>query len=494
MEIQPESNKIKSEPIPNRQKLMGYFGEYCDYTGIHGFRYIGENRTILEKLWWIISLVLSVALCGLMIYEIFQKYIHYPGKNFTRLFEFTDLIGRMDQHLPVTIEEEKQLNLASTICDFQSRDTTSNITKEEDFHDFLKKSRTSFLEYCQYLGKIVECNDIFTPIVTEEGICYSYNILDKNDIFRENTKFIFSEFHKTQPTKHWNVEEGYTDRDIETYPKRALRTGAKNSLVVELNVKISDLEYECPSDESGYRVTLHSPYNIPNVPDYFFTVPLKQKVIGTIIPEVIKTSTDVKMFEASKRDCFFQSDRRLKFFRIYSQGNCLLECKTDFVLSVCGCVGFHMPRVPGTPICLLEKIECLERAEDEFMMFNGNHEITGNKNDCECRPTCTYISYGIQLSYNNLKWLPANKTLRKYLDEKHHQYSALTLYFKNNHFETKERNVLYGFSDFISNFGGLLGLFTGFSILSFMEIIYFFSLRLWGNYQLYGNWSGQKNQ
>ncbi|KAG5865087.1 hypothetical protein JTB14_034781 [Gonioctena quinquepunctata] len=157
-----------------------------------------------------------------------------------------------------------------------------------------------------------------------------------------------------------------------------------------------------------------------------------------------------------------------------------------------------MPRFPGTPICLLEKIECLERAEGEFSIIDGNLEIIGSSTmddmSCECRPTCTDVSYGIQLSYNNMKWLSANKTLTKILDEEHYQYSVLVLYFKNNHIETKERNELYGFSDVVSNFGGLLGLFTGFSILSFMEIIYFVSLRLWGNFHLYGNWSGPINQ
>ncbi|KAG5865086.1 hypothetical protein JTB14_034780 [Gonioctena quinquepunctata] len=181
----------------------------------------------------------------------------------------TDLFGRKYENLPVTLEEEKQLNLASTICDFYASHTTSNITREEDFFDFLKKSSTSYFDYCQYLGQEVDCSEIFTPILTEEGICYSYNILDRNDIYRENTIPIFPDFHKTHPTKHWNVEEGYTAREVETYPKRALRTGVKNSLMVALNVRISDLEYECPSDESGYRVTLHSPFNIPEVPDNF---------------------------------------------------------------------------------------------------------------------------------------------------------------------------------------------------------------------------------
>lgn len=70
----------------------------------------------------------------------------------------------------------------------------------------------------------------------------------------------------------------------------------------------------------------------------------------------------------------------------------------------------------------------------------------------------------------------------------------MNLYFKRNHIETKERNELYGFSDFISNFGGLLGLFTGFSMLSFIEIIYFLSLRIWGNIKMYNSWNGKNNK
>lgn len=30
-------------------KLGIYFREYCDYTGIHGFKYFGERRTYVEK-------------------------------------------------------------------------------------------------------------------------------------------------------------------------------------------------------------------------------------------------------------------------------------------------------------------------------------------------------------------------------------------------------------------------------------------------------------
>jgi hypothetical protein len=49
--------------------------------------------------------------------------------------------------------------------------------------------------------------------------------------------------------------------------------------------------------------------------------------------------------------------------------------------------------------------------------------------------------------------------------------------FKEDEFFFTRRSELYGWTDFIANFGGLLGLFLGVSILSIVEIIYFISFR-----------------
>ncbi|CAH1116195.1 unnamed protein product [Phaedon cochleariae] len=512
----------KSADVKNNKRLMNYFREYCEYTGIHGFRYIGENRTLLERIWWIISLVVAVMFCGVMIYEIFQKYISFPvlvtfsmqethlqkmpfpavticprAKISASYLNLTDIFQKKFEGLPVTIEEEKKLDLASTFCDFYAGNKTKGLVEGKDFYEFVEKSRAYFFHYCQYLGNVVDCYDVFTPVLTEEGICYSYNILNKKDIFRDNVQFPFQDFHDAPSLKQWNIEEGYTVREVDTYPKRALRIGAKGALLVVMKTHVSDIEYECASDESGYRVRLHLPSNFPDVTDNHFLVPLDNRVSAAIIPHMIKTSEGVKMFDVTKRDCYFQSERSLEFFKIYSQEHCMMECRGKYVLKICGCVDFFMPRRPDTPICLLQDIECLEEATSKFSIYNEYSEVIDNGNinnvvNCDCRPTCTDITYSLEMSQNTVKYVPLNKTAREIIDNEHYRYSIIILYFKSNHIETKERNELYGFSDVVSNFGGLLGLFTGFSILSFTEIIYFLSLRIWGNIQLFGNWSGQR--
>jgi hypothetical protein len=49
--------------------------------------------------------------------------------------------------------------------------------------------------------------------------------------------------------------------------------------------------------------------------------------------------------------------------------------------------------------------------------------------------------------------------------------------FSENAYSGNTKNELIGFTEFLSNTGGLLGLFMGFSVISLMEIIYFLTLR-----------------
>lgn len=73
--------------------------------------------------------------------------------------------------------------------------------------------------------------------------------------------------------------------------------------------------------------------------------------------------------------------------------------------------------------------------------------------------------------------------------------TRIGIFFKEMQFITSERNELYGQTDFLANCGGLLGLFTGFSFLSIVEILYFLTLRLMCNVRKYGRhyWSASDN-
>lgn len=73
----PEKPKQKHPTFV--QNLREYFTEYCNNTGIHGFKYIGEQeRTIIERLWWLTLFVFSLYLCVYLIVDTYRKWETSP--------------------------------------------------------------------------------------------------------------------------------------------------------------------------------------------------------------------------------------------------------------------------------------------------------------------------------------------------------------------------------------------------------------------------------
>lgn len=64
------------------------------------------------------------------------------------------------------------------------------------------------------------------------------------------------------------------------------------------------------------------------------------------------------------------------------------------------------------------------------------------------------------------------------------EMARLAVFFKENQFLTSRRSELYGTTDFLANVGGLLGLFMGVSMISFVELVYFCTVRLISNLRM----------
>jgi hypothetical protein len=66
------------------------------------------------------------------------------------------------------------------------------------------------------------------------------------------------------------------------------------------------------------------------------------------------------------------------------------------------------------------------------------------------------------------------------------RYSAVMVNFKDNQFVALKRSQLFGKTEFLAHCGGLLGLFLGFSVISVLELVYFFTIRLFCNFKKQG--------
>uniref|UniRef100_A0A6P7FUN5 Pickpocket protein 28-like n=1 Tax=Diabrotica virgifera virgifera TaxID=50390 RepID=A0A6P7FUN5_DIAVI len=156
-------------------------------------------------------------------------------------------------------EKLKHLQYMSLLCaenKIYCHEIPNVTTIDEEFYTFLAEGKTPFFDSCVWMGKDFDCNNIFRPIVTDEGLCYTFNMLEPKDIFND-ISFIPEFDHKPEyPTfsHQWSVDYGYApDAGVDTYPRRALLAGSTNSLVVNMYINPNDIDYACTSFQ-GFQV------------------------------------------------------------------------------------------------------------------------------------------------------------------------------------------------------------------------------------------------
>lgn len=147
-------------------------------------------------------------------------------------------------------------------------------------------------------------------------------------------------------TEHWNMENGYmhyANQSFRAYPHRVFGCGLRDALLVILGITLDESHEICSNLAPGFRISLHSPDKLPNLPDEFIHIPVEQDIYISVKPIMITTSNGLRRYAPDKRGCFFQTERKLRFFRTYNQQNCEQECLANFTKAQCGCVRFSMP-------------------------------------------------------------------------------------------------------------------------------------------------------
>lgn len=229
---------------------------------------------------------------------------------------------------------------------------------------------------------------------------YPFYLLEEKKRFENHTY----QYRKSS-SNYWTLENGYKTERPFVYPRRALNLKRRGGLDISLRTNEFDLDYICRGGKLGYKASLHTPGEIPRTSKDFFRIELGSNVEVNVKPKMTITSKGLARYPPETRRCYFNEERKLKFFKVYTQLNCELECLTNFTLQECGCVKFSMPRDNQTRICMQMDIKCMKTAENDLMvqelkmrlsskMKSDNREIV----DCNCLTSCTSIIYEAEIS------------------------------------------------------------------------------------------------
>lgn len=134
------------------------------------------------------------------------------------------------------------------------------------------------------------------------------------------------------------------------YPLHLTTLDDLDSLNLELNLDSNDwyYNYKCESPiTKSFKIFLHRPDEIKEAFDRPIEAEVGKKVTIEVNPVVIVTSNSLRRYSSRLRHCFYDSERKLKFFQVYTKSNCEHECLANFTFSLCGCVKYSMMRKFG---------------------------------------------------------------------------------------------------------------------------------------------------
>ncbi|KAL0833077.1 hypothetical protein ABMA28_001187 [Loxostege sticticalis] len=496
-----------------RQKklLKQLFQDYARNTTLHGLRYTTENGLhIIEKIFWLMTFTVSVALSFYLISKVWTKWTTSPvivsfaekhvfvhkvpfpaiticpavkflqsNFNYTKVQHSLDFVN---QSLTVDNETLETANALNLVCDVPMMPEIGPTVDSTTIYRLFNVSvdTSDIIKSC-LLGA-TDCEDSFKRVLTDDGICFTFNGITPQYILNmDNIQQEFNYSYITEEIRNWTVADGYIDSNDDAYPHRGQESGERPYLSLWLDDLEEEKDKLCNAVFTGYKIYLHHPSEWPQALSYYFAA-LPQQVSSMAIKfTMVTTSDDLKSVALNVRQCYFPDERPLKYFKIYTYNHCRLECLTNYTYESCQCVSFHMPFNDSTKICSGDRQYCAVKTNFLFSMKGSNH-----MKKCQCLPACNYIQYDAEIHktiYNLEDFEEAQSRYFKAQNIVYEQERAkdakVEIFFKEPMFMAVHRSELFGVTDFLGICGGLLGLFLGFSFLSIVEIFYFLTFRVY---------------
>ncbi|XP_070505945.1 pickpocket protein 28-like [Chironomus tepperi] len=470
---QSNRHQVDGAELKTSRKVFEYFRKFMTESSIHGFNYIfGDDMKIYERIAWMTSFIISITACGFMIQELKDKL----AIDAVSLVSQNDFINITEIPFPaITI-----MRIFNIERNPESHDDTVNNSRnkfvydEEDFEagKVLMSHHTDFGSQGRSLDEISGVGNYGhkIPIIAKRiyGIKSPKNVhVIWNDQYKVPTAEVLNHRIIGQTFNLISNDEMFTNLisdDFRYISEQRFRGGERNkSFRYPLSPSYANHEYLSINylhaiDGDEFIVDIHSPFDYPmqisedQMNTFYLNLPRTLDIL--IIPEILKTTDNTKQIPLSQRMCYMENERKLKFFKTYTQRNCQLECLSDKIRESCDCVPFNIVRDKKTLVCEHYDYKCINLVKTKHI---------NDENSCNCLQSCNLISYKLET---------IETTNRRSKDGEIH------VKFKDNEFVYMQRVQQFTIFDFLSYIGGLLGLFAGISVLSIFEIFYFFTLRL----------------
>lgn len=145
---------------------------------------------------------------------------------------------------------------------------------------------------------------------------------------------------------NWSWDKGYKNQSNENdYPFHVTEFGVGSGLKISFATYKRDHIRQCNFYQPGLRLILTTPGETTLMATFSMQIAPLEHVLIPIEPVLTITSERLRSYTPNQRGCFFNNERRLRFFRTYTRYNCQFECLANQTKSICGCVRYAMPSI-----------------------------------------------------------------------------------------------------------------------------------------------------
>ncbi|XP_017148945.1 pickpocket protein 28 [Drosophila miranda] len=500
-----ESSK-KPERKGSSMFLLRSFGrslkEFLKSTGLHGLKFVGDSSlSSWERSFFFCSFVVALVITCNLIVNIYAKWDSTPviigiSPQATSILKVpfpAITICNMNQVQSSQVSHYKEGSDESAILkllcnsEIDDSDDLEDVVKRSSFarntlriSDFVSKHSQhcdTMLLHCRFNAVEHNCSHLFQPLLTDEGLCCVFNF--------QPPEFLYKPFSKSKrnltmkngfEAVKWNPETGYPDKlPAKYYPATAIGTGITLGFSAVLDAQMS--EYYCSSTNGpGFKVYFHNPTEVPVVKEAGLITAIGYETNYRM--EVVRAEAvpAIRSISRDGRQCLFGNEKELIFYKTYSRLNCEHECMAGYLYESCACIPFDYPQIySNATMCGMKDTLCLRRAQQAAIRPEWV------KCRQQCLPSCfdlSYLASGFSFPLATSKFQLANPLVesmnKSYLRE---NIAVINVYYRESVYYGNMKNAYVGLTEFLSNIGGVMGLFMGFSVISLAEIFYFLLLK-----------------
>ncbi|XP_073956887.1 sodium channel protein Nach-like isoform X1 [Choristoneura fumiferana] len=308
------------------------------------------------------------------------------------------------------------------VCAISNPDPMCLMSNYSYYANLVRSGCQEIITNCSYNDVPFNCCEYFQPIDTDMGACFIIN-------------------------------------SIQTKKPKLL------PMISNMRSKSSILKFEVLLPSTMYTLNKEEVPSITSLQSSAMHLQLGHKYRRQVAVRDIDNDLLIVETTPEQRACRFHSENKDGLYPHYSYSACTVLCRKRAQLEVCNCNDHFMLGTPESDRCNVSGLACIHAHASHLTTLKPPWANRPGLS-CDCLPSCEETEITI------IKDVDVSLRSKK---EKTKAYVEMVLAFLPT--ERFKRIVVRSRLDLVVSIGGTTGLFVGASLLSFVELIIYFTVR-----------------